>query len=110
MGILHSSGQAEKRVVDNGGCMKNETNKKSQEKTKDCCDATPSQQHQQQQQQAHRRAAKVISHARHTLRRGGFSRAPPRSKYTSGAPADGAILDAERFLVQATCAQHATGE
>jgi hypothetical protein len=56
--------------------------------------------------------AKVISNARHTLRRGGLSRAPPTAggKDTSATPAEGAVLGAERFLVQATCAQHATRE
>ena len=37
---------------------------------------------------------------------------PPaaRGKYTSVTAADGAILDAERFLVQTTCEQHETRE
>jgi hypothetical protein len=48
------------------------------------------------------RAAKIISNARHTLGRCGISRVPPRGKYTSATAADGAILDAERFVVQAT--------
>jgi hypothetical protein len=53
-----------------------------------------------------------ISNARHTLRRGGISRGPPtaRGKYTSAPAAEGAIVDAGRFLVQTTCEQHETRE
>jgi hypothetical protein len=44
------------------------------------------------------------------LGRCGISRVPPRGKYTSATAADGAILDAERFVVQATRSLHATRE
>lgn len=54
-----------------------------------------------------------ISNARHTLKRGGISRSPPAAlgKYTSAPAAEGAIVDAGRFLVQTTtCEQHGTRE
>ena len=54
MGILHTSGRAEKRVVANGGCIKNEANKKrSGGDQKTARSATP-----KQQQQAHRARSK----------------------------------------------------
>ena len=109
MGILHTSGRAAMRGVANGGCMKKETNKK-----KSGGDQRLPRCHAHAAAPAPAAAAGVQQRLSqmHTLRRGGFSRAPPtaRGKYTSATPADGAVLGAERFLVQATCAQHATRE